>query len=85
MLHGRLLAGLAARAVEREEHDPALRIVRLTVDMFRSPPMTPFVTTVSVARDGRRVRVLEVSIASATPTSICSWLARPRRSGSASR
>jgi len=62
MLHGRLLAGLAARAVELEEHDPALRIVRLTVDMFRSPPMSPFTVRAGVIRDGRRVRVLEVSI-----------------------
>ncbi len=54
--------GLAARAVELEPHDPALRIARLTVDMFRSPPMTPYVTTTSVVRDGRRVRVMEVSI-----------------------
>ncbi len=62
MLHGRLLAGLAARAVEHDDHDRALRIARLTVDMFRPPPMTPFTTRTSVARDGRRVRVVEVSI-----------------------
>lgn len=62
MLHGRLLAGLAARAVEGEEHDPALRIARLTVDMFRSPPMSPFTVATAVARDGRRVRVVEMSI-----------------------
>src|SRR5712692_7527173 len=40
MLHGRLLAGLAARAVEGGGHDAELRVVRLTVDMFRSPPMS---------------------------------------------
>jgi hypothetical protein len=65
MLHGRLLSGLAARAVEQEAHDPALRLARLTVDMFRSPPMEPFTCTTAVLRDGRRVRVLDVSIASA--------------------
>jgi len=64
MLHGRLLAGLAARAVEQEEHDPALRVVRLTVDMFRFPPMTPFTVATAVARDGHRVRVVDVSIRS---------------------
>ena len=64
MLHGRLLAGLAARAVEQQPHDPALRIARLTVDMFRSPPMTSFHTVATVTRDGRRVRVVEVSIRS---------------------
>jgi hypothetical protein len=62
MLHGRFLAGLAARAVEREDHDAALRLARLTVDMFRSPPMSPFAVRTSVVRDGRRVRVLEVSV-----------------------
>lgn len=62
MLHGRFLAGLAARATEQEDHDPALRLARLTVDMFRTPPMTPLVVRTSVVRDGRRVRVLDVSI-----------------------
>jgi hypothetical protein len=62
MLHGRLLAGLAARAVEGAGHDPALRVVRLTVDMFRSPPMTPMHVATNVIRDGRRVRVVDVSI-----------------------
>jgi acyl-CoA thioesterase len=64
MLHGRLLSGLAARAVEQEPHDPALRLARLTLDMFRSPPMDPFTYTTEVLRDGRRVRVLDVSISS---------------------
>jgi Thioesterase-like superfamily len=62
MLHGRLLAGLAARAVERDAHDGSLRLARLTLDMFRSPPMKPFTDRTTVVRDGRRVRVLEVSI-----------------------
>jgi Thioesterase-like superfamily len=62
MLHGRLLAGLAARAVEGVSYDPALRVVRLTVDMFRAPPMSPLHTSTRVVRDGRRVRVVDVSI-----------------------
>jgi hypothetical protein len=65
MLHGRLLAGLAARAVEGAGHDPELRLARLTVDMFRSPPMAPLHVTTRVVRDGRRVRVVDVSIRSA--------------------
>ena len=65
MLHGRLLAGLAARAVEDAGHDPELRIVRLTVDMFRSPPMSALHVSTRVVRDGRRVRVVDVSIRSA--------------------
>ena len=65
MLHGRLLAGLAARAVEGDDPDPERRLARLTVDMFRSPPMSAFDVTTHVVRDGRRVRVAEVSIHSA--------------------
>jgi hypothetical protein len=64
MLHGRLLAGMAARAVEGTDHDPALRVARLTVDMFRSPPMSALQVSTRVVRNGRRVRVVEVSIRS---------------------
>ena len=62
MLHGRLLAGLAARAVEHDFPDPAYRISRLTLDMFRFPPMQPFRVATRAARDGRRVRAVDVSI-----------------------
>jgi hypothetical protein len=65
MLHGRLLAGLAARAVEDADHHPELRIARLTVDMFRSPPMSALQVATRIIRSGRRVRVMEVSIRSA--------------------
>ena len=65
MLHGRLLAGLAARAVEGMGHDPMLRVARLTVDMFRAPPMSALDVATRVIRDGRRVRVVDVSIRSA--------------------
>jgi hypothetical protein len=64
MLHGRLLAGLAARAVEAEANDSELRIARLTLDMFRTPPMSALQTTTQVVRTGRRVRVIDVSIGS---------------------
>jgi Acyl-CoA thioesterase C-terminal domain/Acyl-CoA thioesterase N-terminal domain len=65
MLHGRLLAGLAARAVEGAGNDPVLSLVRLTVDMFRSPPMSALHVETAVVRAGRRVRVVDVSIRSA--------------------
>jgi len=41
MLHGRLLAGLAALAIERDHGVEGFVPVRLTVDMFRSPSMEP--------------------------------------------
>jgi len=63
MLHGRLLAGLAARAVEQHpDVDPDLRLARLTVDMYRFPPMTAHQVTARVVRQGRRVGALDVSI-----------------------
>lgn len=60
MMHGRLLAGLAARCVEREHLDEGLRPVRLTIDLFRSPPMEPVEETSRVLRAGRRIKVVEV-------------------------
>lgn len=62
MLHGRLLSGLAARAIEQEVSEPAFRLTRLTVDLFRTPPMQPVLVTTRVARNGRRVRAVDVSM-----------------------
>lgn len=59
MLHGRLLAGLAAWAVERDHGDPDLQPVRLTVDLYRSPTMEPTTVATELVRDGRRVRVVD--------------------------
>ena len=41
MLHGRLLAGLAALAIERDHGVAGFVPARLTVDMFRNPSMEP--------------------------------------------
>ena len=60
MLHGRLLAGLAARAVESEPGDD-LRLARLTVDLFKAAPMEPVTVHAARVRDGRRVRTVGVS------------------------
>jgi acyl-CoA thioesterase len=62
MLHGRLLSGLAARAIELEVTDTAFRLTRLTVDLFRSAPMEPVLVTTRVVRNGRRVRAVDVSM-----------------------
>lgn len=60
MTHGRLLAGLAAREVERHHLDEGMHPTRLTIDLFRSPPMEPVQCTSSVRRAGRRIKVVEV-------------------------
>ena len=67
MLHGRLLAGLAARAVDQHaDVDPGLRLARLTVDMYRFPPMVPHQVAARVVRQGHRVGALDVSITATT-------------------
>jgi len=62
MLHGRLLAGLFARAFEAQYADPAFLFSRLTVDLFRSPPMQPVQVSTSVAREGNRIRAFDASM-----------------------
>lgn len=62
MLHGRLLGGVAARALEAEFGDHGWRAARLTVDLFRPSAMAPVHVTVSPVRVGRRVRVADAEI-----------------------
>ncbi|MFC4116211.1 acyl-CoA thioesterase domain-containing protein [Nonomuraea zeae] len=62
MLHGRLLGGLAARAIEAEHAQPGLHFARLTVDLFRNSPMLPVTVETSLVRDGRRIRVADATI-----------------------
>lgn len=61
-MHGRLLAGLAAWAIEREHGDDAFVPVRLTVDLYRSPKMEPATVTTTVVRAGGRVRAIDASV-----------------------
>lgn len=63
MLHGRLLVGLAAWAVERAHGDPDMQPARLTVDLFRSPAMAITTVQTRLVRDGRRVRIAEAVLA----------------------
>lgn len=62
MLHGRLLAGLAAWAIEREHPAEGFVPVRLTVDMFRNPPMLPATVRTAVVRAGGRVRAFDAVV-----------------------
>lgn len=62
MLHGRLLAGLAARSIERGHVDTDLHVARLTIDLFRVPPLAPVRVATRVARNGRRVRAVDASL-----------------------
>jgi Thioesterase-like superfamily len=62
MLHGRLLAGLAAWAIERDHGEPDLQPTRLTVDLFRSPAMAPAEVATTLVRTGGRVRVADAAL-----------------------
>lgn len=62
MLHGRLLAGLAAWAIARDHGEPDLQPARLTVDLFRPPAMAPTEVATTLVRSGGRVRVADAAL-----------------------
>ena len=59
MLHGRLLGGLAARALEQELGEEGWRAARLTVDLFRPSAMAPVTIEVRPVRQGRKLRLAD--------------------------
>lgn len=59
MMHGRLLGGLAARALEAELGEAGWRAARLTLDLFRPAAMAAVSVEVTSIRDGRRIRVAD--------------------------
>jgi hypothetical protein len=61
MLHGRLLGGLLARAIEHAHGREDLQVSRLTVDLFRNAPLAPVEVETVRIRDGRRIRVAEAT------------------------
>src|SRR4051794_41561307 len=65
MLHGRLLGGLAAWAIERDHGDEGFVPARLTVDLFKSPAMALTTIATEVVRAGGRV------LAVAAPLQAC--------------
>jgi acyl-CoA thioesterase len=58
MLHGRLIAAVAARAAE--DRAQGFTPTRLTVDLFRAAPLEPVHVHAETVRDGGRVRVVQV-------------------------
>ncbi|MEM7324936.1 MAG: acyl-CoA thioesterase domain-containing protein [Actinomycetota bacterium] len=59
MLHGRLLGGLGARAIEADFGGDGWRAARLTVDLFRPSAMAAVTATTRSVRAGRRLRVVD--------------------------
>jgi len=62
MLHGRLLGGLAAAAIERDHGRDDLQPARLTMDLFKAAPMKPLQVTTTLVRDGGRIRVADAAL-----------------------
>ena len=60
-MHGRLLGGLAAWAIDLEHGDEAFIPPRLTVDLFKSPGMKN-ARDRAVVHTGGRVRVIDALI-----------------------
>jgi hypothetical protein len=63
MLDGRYLCGLVAWGASAAVDDPALHPARITVDMFRPVIMEPLTVSHRVVRSGRRIVVVDVSVA----------------------
>lgn len=64
MLHGRLIGGLAARALEVGFGDEGWRAARLTVDLFRPAGMGELTISTEPIRHGRRIRVGDALVTS---------------------
>ena len=62
MLHGRLLGALGARAIELAYGSEEFLPSRLTVDLFRSPPMAPVSVRSELVRDGKRIKVADATL-----------------------
>jgi hypothetical protein len=58
-LHGRVIAGLLAQAIEQEHGNDGFMVNRLTVDMFRLPPFAPLHVALEPVRLGGRIRVID--------------------------
>src|SRR5437763_8116274 len=64
-LHGRVIVGLLAFAIEERHSGPEFVPARLTIDMFRLPTIhKPIEVTTRLVRDGMRIRVLEAAFIS---------------------
>ena len=58
-LHGRVLAGLFARCLEKAYGEEGFLFTRLTIDMFRLPNLEPIEVKTELIRQGNRIRVAD--------------------------
>jgi hypothetical protein len=70
-LHGRVISGLLAYEAETNHNTPQeiedFQVSRITVDMFRVPPMAPVMLAGEVVRTGRRIKVIDVHLTTEYP------------------
>src|SRR3954471_26718 len=68
-MHGRVVIGLLAFAIEQRHGSDDFVPARLTVDMFRLPNInTPVEVTTRLVRDGMRIKVIEADFISGGTT-----------------
>src|ERR1700710_2714781 len=58
-LHGRVVIGLLAHAIEHNHGGEGYLPARLTVDLYRLPDFSPVDVTTRIVRDGRRIKVID--------------------------
>jgi Thioesterase-like superfamily len=63
-LHGRVIIGLLAFAIEQRHGADDFVPARLTVDMFRLPNLSPIEVKTKLVRDGLRIKVVEADFVS---------------------
>lgn len=61
-LHGRVIIGLLGAEIERMHGAPEYHPARLTVEMYRAPPLVPLEVRTRLLRDGHRIKVVEAEI-----------------------
>jgi hypothetical protein len=58
-LHGRVVAGLLAHAIERRFGGPDFTPARFTIDMYRLPDLSAAAVEVRPVREGHRIKVID--------------------------
>ncbi|MBM7365562.1 acyl-CoA thioesterase domain-containing protein [Gordonia hydrophobica] len=61
-LNGPAVCGVAAAAAEKAGHREGFTPARFTLDLFKNARRLPTVPTTRILREGRRIRVVEVSV-----------------------
>jgi len=62
-LHGGAVAALAAREAERVPSEGPMIPVRLTLELLAPPPIAPLAVSAALVRPGRRVQLIELTVA----------------------